>query len=220
MRRCSSEAQALVQLVHNRIDSVFTIISSSSVVSQVSSALLQYMCDHKDLLALATFGVYPGQMFQIPVVLYGQRNGSVPGTVHQYRGAHFAPLQETQKTGCSCMNLTHTIFSTQRLELRVDGVIYNKNNIFFLYVTLLLCPPGFQLSTVTAGCECSPLLKDRGLPCNISGALIQRVKSVWIISFNPMEMTPYYIHDNCKTTSLWVQINQSDEQCAYSGTSL
>ena len=79
-------------------------------MSQVSSnPVAVHMCSHKDLLA-TRFRVYPGQMFQIPVVLYGQRNGSVPGTVHcEYlnisRGAHFAPLQETQKTGCSCMNL-------------------------------------------------------------------------------------------------------------------
>ena len=86
------------------IISVFTIISSSSVVSQVSSnPVAVHMCIHKDLLA-TRFRVYPGQMFQIPVVLYGQKSGSVPGTVdcgflHKYRGALFAPLQETQKIG-------------------------------------------------------------------------------------------------------------------------
>ena len=63
------------------------------------------------------------------------------------------------------MNLTHTIFSTQYLELielEVDGVIYNKNGIhIFVYARLLPCPPAFRLSTVTAGCECSPVLKLR-----------------------------------------------------------
>ena len=86
------------------IISVFTIISSSSVVSQVSSnPVAVHMCIHKDLLA-TRFRVYPGQMFQIPVVLYGQKSGSVPGMVHcefsnKSRGVHFAPLQETQKMG-------------------------------------------------------------------------------------------------------------------------
>ena len=92
------------QMYGTVFDSVFTIISSSSIVSQISSnPVAVHMCDHKDLLA-TRFRVYPGQMFQIPVVLYGQRNGSVPGTVHceflnKSRGAHFGPLQETQKTG-------------------------------------------------------------------------------------------------------------------------
>ena len=116
-------------------NSVFKIIRSSSVVSQVSSnPVAVHACNYKDLLA-TRYRVYPGHMFQIPVVLYGRRNGSVPGTVHceflnKSRGAHFAPLQETQKTGCSCRNLTYTIFSAQHLELirlRVDGVIYNKH---------------------------------------------------------------------------------------------
>ena len=76
--------------------------------------------------------VHPGQMLKVPVVLYGQRNGSVPGIVrgelvNKSGGAHFAPLQETQQAEYSCTNLTYTIFSTGYYELillRVDDVQY------------------------------------------------------------------------------------------------
>ena len=102
--------------------------------------------------------------------------------------------------------------------------IINMSHIL-LYMSLLPCPPGFQLSTVTAECECSPLLKDRGLLCNISGAkpLIQRTKSVWI-SIHP-NGNYTILHDNCpldycKTTPLWLQLNLSDEQCAYGRSGL
>ena len=84
--------------LYNVFDSVFTIISSSSIVS---NPIAVHMCILKDLLA-ARFRVYPGQMFQIPVVLYGQKNGSFTGTVHceflnKSRGVHFAPLYRKLK---------------------------------------------------------------------------------------------------------------------------
>ena len=60
--------------------SILQIIDNSlSPVSQVSSnPVAVHVCNHK---VLPSYGVYPGQLFKVPVVLYGQRNGSVPGTV-------------------------------------------------------------------------------------------------------------------------------------------
>ena len=117
------------------------------------------------------------------------------------RSAYFAPLQGTQNTEYSCTNLTYNIFLTgqyELIELRVDGVQpYAEESHPTINVTLLPCPPGFQLSNVTAQCECAPLLKDRGLLCNISGAmpLVRRTKSVWI-STHPNEIDTI-LHDNC-----------------------
>ena len=165
---------------------IFKIIDISSPTSQVSSDPVGvYWCNDK-----IQPKVYPGQMFKLPVVVYGQRNGSVPGIVraefvNKSQGAYFAPLQETQKTGHSCTNLTYTIFSRgyfELIHLSVGDVIqhYNIQKVIRLLVTLLPCPTGFQLSTMTAQCECAPLLKDKDLHCNISGAtpLVQRTMSV------------------------------------------
>ena len=210
---------------------IFKIIDISSPTSQVSSnPVAVYWCNHKNHPK-----VYPGQMFKLPVVVYGQRNGSVPGIVraefvNKSQGAHFAPLQETQKTGHSCTNLTYTIFSSGHFELillSVDDVIqhYQIQTGIRLLVTLLPCPTGFQLSTMTAQCECAPLLKDKGLLCNISGAtpLVQRTKSVWI-SIHP-NGNGTLMHDNCpldycKPTPLWLQLDHPDEQCAYGHSGL
>ena len=81
--------------------SILQIIDNSfSPVSQVSSnPVAVHVCNHK---ILPSCGVYPGQLFKVPIVLYGQRNGSVPGIVNSTlklvnTSAHFAPLQETQK---------------------------------------------------------------------------------------------------------------------------
>ena len=116
---------------------IFRIISIPSAESQVSSNPIKvHVCKHKDHFQS---GVYPGQLFKIPVVLHGQRDGSVPGIVlgelvNKSKGAHFASLQDTQTTGYSCTYLTYTIFSTSYYELillRVDGIIFNKENRIF-----------------------------------------------------------------------------------------
>ena len=216
---------------------IFNIVNSSSPVSQVSSnPVAVHVCKHKNISGSKVHEdqVYPGQMLKVPVVLYGQRNGSVPGIVrgelvNKSQGAHFAPLQETQQTEYLCTNLTYTIFSTGYYELillRVDDVqYYEEKTRARVNVTLLPCPPGFQLSNLTAQCECNPLLKDRGLSCNISGAipLVQRTKSVWI-SIHP-NRNDTILHDNCpcdycKPTSFWLQLVHPDEQCAYNHSGL
>ena len=113
--------------------------------------------------------------------LYGEWNGSVPGIMHgelvnKSRSAHFAPLKETQNIEHSCTNLTYPIFSTEHFEVMQLRVNYETKTQVLINVTLLACPPGFQLSTLTAQCECAPLLKERGLLCSISGAtpLVQK----------------------------------------------
>ena len=82
-------------------DRILQIVDNSfSSVSQISSKpVSMHLCKSN---VLPSSGVYPGQMFQVPIVLYGQRRGSVPGVVHSKlqlldRRSHFAPLQETQK---------------------------------------------------------------------------------------------------------------------------
>ena len=211
---------------------IFNIVNISSPVSQVSSnPVAVYVCKHKNISGsrIHTDHVHPGQLLKIPVVLYGQRDGSVPGIVrgelvNKSRGAHFAPLQETQTTDYLCTNLTYTIFSTgyyKLIFLRVDDVqYYEEKTRAQINMTLLPCPPGFQLSNFTAQCECHPLLKDRALSCNISGAapLVRRTKSVWISIYPNRNDT--ILHDNCpfdycKPIPIWLQLEHPDEQCAY-----
>ena len=148
---------------------VFKIRNLPSLVSQVSSnPFVVHLFNLSNSFAIAgseirsiqtpIFSVYPGQMLKVPVQLYGQRNGSVPGIVHAYllksRGTHLAPLEETQQIGYLCENFSYTIFSTgQRviefLLLRVNGVQYYANDFpVFIGAFLLPCPPGFQLSNI------------------------------------------------------------------------
>ena len=142
-----------------------------------------------------------------------------------YPGNHLAPLQETQEIGNLCTNLSFTIFSnmsirTEVIRLRVDGIhYYESEGRVLIFALLLPCPPGFQLSNVTAQCECAPMLKDRGLLCNISGTipLVQRTVSTWISTHHNGK--GILLHDHCplhycKPTQLWLHLDHPDEQCA------
>jgi len=120
----------------------------------------------------------------------------------------------------------YTIFSTghsQLIRLRVDSC---KHYIFFetcvtIQATLFPCPPGFQLSNITAQCtrECAPMLQDRGLLCKISDAtpLVQRTRSTWISTHHNGSDK---LHDHCplnycRPTRLWLYLDHADEQCAH-----
>ena len=211
---------------------LFKILDFPSLVSQVSSnPFAVFMCTHMNFdRNVIDVNVYPGQNFKVLVALYGQRNGSAPGIVQAKlfkspRGAHLAPLQETQETRYSCENLTYTIFSTstghyELIGLRVDGAgYYFGEEHALINATLLPCPPGFLLSNITAQCECAPVLQDRGLLCNISGAtpLVQRTRSIWISTHH--NGSDIILHDHCplnycKPTQLWVHLDHPDQQCA------
>ena len=96
----------------------FKILGLPLHISQISSNPIEvHMCNHS-ISETNGAHVYPGQAFKVSVVLYGQRNGSVPGIVRanlkKSRDAHFAPLQETQETGYLCKNLTYTCRSVQQ----------------------------------------------------------------------------------------------------------
>ena len=88
------------QFVYNStvFTSIFNIVNSSSPVSQVSSnPVAVHVCKHKKISKVHEDQVYPGQILKVPVVLYGQRDGSVPRIVrgelvNKSQGAHFAPF--------------------------------------------------------------------------------------------------------------------------------
>ena len=131
----SSERTIRNGTVNTVTATILKIQALPSFVSQVSSNPLSvHVCNHGNLVGFGMHivEVYPGQAFMVPVVLYGQQNGSVPGIVHanlvnKSRDVCFAPLQETQETGYACKNLTYTVFSIgnfELIQLRVNSVQY------------------------------------------------------------------------------------------------
>ena len=216
----------------------------SSPVSIVSSDPFKvHLCTQKwitnELFETQTVYVYAGQNFKIPVVLYGQWNGSVPGIVHanfikKSRDTVLGSLQETQQVRFSCTTLMYTVFTTahdEELILSVNGLnsqFANDMGQVKIVINLVPCPPGFHLSDLTAQCECAQQLQEKGLLCNITGTipLVQRTRSTWISAHtNRSRTNTILLHDHCpfdycKPTRLWLQLDYPDEQCAHGHSGL
>ena len=178
------------------------------------------------------FHTYPGGTFEISLMLVGQRYGTVQGVVKAefiMGHGHLAPLQETQEVPRKCTNLTYTLFSEEHtailyLHPRITGEgligLGNAHEGLILGVILLLCPPGFELSSHSGQCVCTLVLRERNVNCNISAErpLIQRTGSLWInmsLSGDDVIVHDHCPFDYCKHTSIWLDLDDPDEQCAF-----
>ena len=99
---------------------------------------------------------YPGALFQVSVVVVGQKHGIVPGVIRATllwnTSAVLDDLQESQYAGKSCTTLNYTVFSLQTIEtilLEPEGL----REVLELRVTLLPCPRGFTLTGLPPKCN-------------------------------------------------------------------
>ena len=220
-------------------DNVFKVVgTSTSEISSVPQGICP--CSKGTLKCNTTvyLHTYPGGTFEVSLVLIGQRYGTVPGVIlaELILGlGHLAPLQETQMVPGKCNDLKYTFSSQEKGvnlvylypqhvdEEHVRHSIANQG--LFLVVTLLPCPPGFELSHHKGQCVCTLVLRERNVNCNISAErpLIQRTGPLWInlsLSGDDVIVHDHCPFDYCKHTSIWLDLDDPDEQCAFghSGT--
>ena len=163
--------------------------------------------------------VFPGLAFTISAVSVGQRMGVAPAViranVEQPPGTRLdaniriGNLESSQSTGKACSRLQYTMFSTRRsetLQLQVQSLPNRvQNNVPFInppineiYITLLPCPPAFELSNVSAACECDSELLPYTSTCNLTTQTIERSGDYWVAAY--YINTTYeglIIHEHC-----------------------
>ena len=158
-----------------------------SVIS--SDAQNVCFCDHNERNKKCksrppSLSVYPGQVFQMLVIVYGDMGGFVkyPLSANVAPGHPGNELQRTQITSISrCSNFQYSILTNSSLA----QLSFFVNTLDFLTVlnrniTLLDCPLGFKLNAMLA-CDCHPMLLSLGeVVCNITENSIQRRGNVWI----------------------------------------
>ena len=176
--------------------------------------------------------IYPGQTISISVVAVGQRNGPVPSSISSYYepdiGAKFEDLENTQKTGSTCTDLTYTIFSnrsTEMVKLYADGPCGQSGIPLSIHVQLFDCPVGFMLSNSSLQCVCEERLQNFTDRCHINNQTITRTRSdnFWIGMTNKNDgiiLHPHCPFDYCHTRDLNFKINESDFQCKYNRSGL
>ena len=212
---------------------------NSNAISRISSDPFKVCsCDDSASIVISCdpimrpLSAYPGALFKLPLVLAGLRSGTVPGVIHaevlRYWGsiAHLGLLQEAQEVGSGCKNLTYSLFSIQSKETVVLQPERTTNQrrggkSSILEITLLPCPPGFQLANKTGQCVCSSILQEYGVTfCNISDETIHLTSNLWIsTSFSGNAANGVMIHqhcpfDYCKSAPLQLNLKHPDKQCA------
>ena len=175
--------------------------------------------------------VYPGQLFQVPVVTVGDMCGVVSApvlaTVERQCSAKLGnELQYKQITNSrECSSFQYSIFTNLTsnecvLTLSLIGsVIINiENSRIQINALVLGCPEGFTLNG--SYCDCNVQLKLAGAVCNITEKSIIRRGTAWIgVSDNgsSLAFSPICPLDYCKNIEVKLLVNQNlideDYQC-------
>ena len=191
--------------------------------------------------------VYPGESFSLEVVLVGQHNGTVPGTVQatlSHKSSAFGERESAQTTNLSCTLLQYTIYTNQSHEVLQLGVQHtgeisgfeqsHQNNRYCIHISMKECPLGFAHSVKADNssmhCDCDKLfsLHKEHINCNIKQQIIRRVPPVWIGYIETdkgSKTTAYHSHcpkDYCVNADVNLTATNSslsqDEQCMFSRT--
>ena len=226
----SSEFNAILHFTTNR--SEVSEISSDPIGVCFCDGSLQN-CTEK-LRSITTF---PGAQSNVTVLTVGQRNGFVKGVVRAtFRNSSLhhslGKLQDSQSVDRYCTNLTYHVLSNnsvEYLELTVEnpselfGYLFNPPT---LSIQLLPCPLGFALQGISPACECSSILTDAGITCNITIQTIHRPAGIWVGYSNtntfPSQNTSRKItvhkhcpFDYCIPKDNDINLEHPDEQCDF-----
>ena len=147
--------------------------------------------DGKPNFSSATFSisVYPGQLFQVPIVTVGDMRGLVSAPVlttveRQCNAKLSSKLQLKQTTNSrECSDFQYSIFTNLTsnecvLSLSLIGSINVNRAKTTINASVLGCPEGFTLTGLY--CDCDLRLKLTGAVCNITERSIVRRGTTWI----------------------------------------
>lgn len=208
--------------------------STSSISSEAHLACICEanvpVCDKRIFTGDDSYSVFPGQSFQVPLVVIGQRNGITPAIMLAFfdnssTPAKFRDLELTQQVDKYCTNLTYTIQSpnpSENIIFLPQGPRIGSNTAITLNVTILPCPLGFQLSEGV--CECDSLLQRHNLSCNLQDQTVHRPGGSWVnASFHNGVYGGVILHESCPydyclSDDTDVSLEQPDEQCSFDRT--
>ena len=208
----------------------------------ISSAPLQ-LCACNDSepacnVSSLTRSVYPGGRVNIPVIAYGQRNGNTPAVIHNITPKGKIMIDDPENTqttalGCTFLNYTvHTraVGTTQELILYAEGPCPPRRrkspvptNTLKVYVDILQCPPGFELSETRPACICAVRLQSFTNVSRIDDRTILRDSEFWAGYDSVSEgliLHPHCPFDYCTSDRKYIQVDDSDSQCNYNRTGL
>ena len=180
------------------------------------------------------YAVYPGETFEVSVVVAGQRDGAVPGAVrskitktkNNANPGNLQGYQYLQQANKTCTKLNYTVFSQSQ---SVDIVLQAEDSPCFefgLHISVNInqtCPPGFNISESARSCVCEPrLAKYVGThQCIIKNGLGQITRHssqhIWVgydWQSDGLILHPHCPFDYCTSKTVNFSLNNTDVQCA------
>ena len=181
--------------------------------------------------------VYPGETFQVSVVVVGQRNGTVPSGVIstidniQYPRTNLQGSQYLQQANNTCTKLNYTLLTLIQsvvIKLHAEGSPCTKlGDIYTLDISVDInqtCPPAFSVSISTKSCVCEPRLAKY---CSITNGVGQITRDssqqFWVgydNSSHELILHPQCPFDYCVSCPVVFPLNDTDKQCAYNRSGL
>ena len=151
--------------------------------------------------------LYPGETFEIPVVVVGDAWGVTTGAalVVLPSNASLAKAQISQALQLPlCTNLTYNVYSdpgTVTIQLVTKKVQVTESNAesgscttIYFHLTLLPCPPGFQVDS-NGACNCNQILRNHDIfNCSIDNKTVYRPNHYWISASVNGSAT---VHEQC-----------------------
>ena len=199
------------------------IASNPNRVCLCSQDRKHQQCNERSI----TMKLHPGQTITLPLVAVGQREGRVPAVIQaslNISRGKLGHLQHTQNTTTTCSNLTYTVMSSENvtMTLGVAGACSGLGQNLTVYMEMLPCPAGFQLSNESKQCICQWRLRKYGVTCNINDQTIHRRKEqhFWVGYTNTSRergllLHPYCPFDYCISEPINFTLNDTDKQCRY-----
>ena len=212
--------------------------SNDSNISLISSdAIRACFCNGHDpdcsLYSTIEEG-YPGQIVYIPIVTVGQRFGTTTATlkvVEVTKGEEIGQILKSWQPICQDFTYTVNVKNYANVipvttELKISVLIENYANVpidlktnITVNITILDCPPGFELLPTSGHCGCSSELLSvlSTTQCNASSQIISKQGNVWM-GYNTNKHC-VIAHKNCPfdyclLSLVSFNITSPDNQCA------
>ena len=181
-----------------------------------------------------SMSVYPGGSIEVPIIAYGQRNGTTPAVIHNITPKGkitFNDIENTQNTTTKCTLLKYTV-KTQAVDTSQEVSLYAESpcppkertvssvptNVLTVHLKVLPCPPGFELSEIPPACICAQRLKLFTNECQIDNKAVQHDTDFWVgytatDHFEGLILHPHCPFDYCLSSNTYIRVDDSDTQC-------
>ena len=180
--------------------------------------------------------VYPGGTLEVPVIAFGQRNGTTPAVIHvtdTSNNVSISNLEGTQNIDNTCNTLKYNIQSravgtTQEMTLYAQGpCLPTQSNTLTVTMNIQNCPPGFQLSMNEPICICAERLQQFTKTCLVGNTTVLREHNAefWVGYDSSNESRGLILHPHCPfnyctSEERYLAVDDSYKQCNYNRSGL